>query len=207
MVPIPTRWCVITGAPCAGKTSVIKALGQLGYKYSAEPAAAYIESLCAKGLTLEQIKNDFANFQKSLFEFYKNIELGLNPNDLVFRDRAMPDAITYSRMAKLDLDEAIEHAKRFRYQHVFLLDPLPYDVEGVRIEDDAVAAYLDKQLEIEYRHLGYAVIRVPVMPVEERVRFILESVKLETITMYTPDSKPQQILAIADDCFTKRRRR
>ena len=39
-------------------------------------------------------------------------------------------------------------------------------------------ALLDNQLESDYRDLGYEPIRVPVIPLEERVKIILENIDL-----------------------------
>jgi predicted ATPase len=38
-----TNWYVITGAPCSGKTSVIRELEKRGYRVVHEVARAYIE--------------------------------------------------------------------------------------------------------------------------------------------------------------------
>jgi predicted ATPase len=100
-------------------------------------------------------------------------------------------------MAKQDdVEDILELATEFKYEYVFVFERLPYSDEGVRInnEDDALARHLGEQLEIEYRNLGYEVIRVPVMPVDDRVQFILDRVKVEVAS---PVSVPLVLQPVA----------
>jgi predicted ATPase len=55
-----------------------------------------------------------------------------------------------------------------------MLNRLPYQKDGVRAADDATAAYFDSWMSRDYRSLGYNAIRVPVLPPEERLAFVLE---------------------------------
>jgi predicted ATPase len=174
---IPTRWSVITGAPTSGKTTIIMALGQLGFKHTSEVARPYIESQIASGISLEEIKKDLATFQRSLSGLYLKAELELNPQDIVFLDRAMPDDLSYHKLFGTDSLEIMDQVKKFRYEHVFLFDRLPFQNDGVRVDDEKAAQFLDKQLEIDYQSLGYSVIRVPAMSIEERLQFVLNTVQ------------------------------
>jgi predicted ATPase len=61
-----------------------------------------------------------------------------------------------------------------RYASVFILDRLPFQLNGARIEDDAYTVLLDEWLARDYSALGYSVVRVPVLPPEERLAFVLE---------------------------------
>jgi len=56
---------------------------------------------------------------------------------------------------------------------VFVLDRLPLELDGARIDDDAMANFIDEWLERDYAALGYHVVRVPVLPRQERLEFIL----------------------------------
>ena len=53
---IDTKWYVITGAPCSGKTTVLKELGARGIDWNPEVARVFIEEQQATGRTLEQIR-------------------------------------------------------------------------------------------------------------------------------------------------------
>lgn len=170
---IQTNWCVFTGAPCSGKTSVINRLHMLGYRCIPEAARVYIEQELSKGLTLQQIRSDEGAFQNRMISIKKRIESGLPVQENIFLDRAMPDSISYLSIAKMDPFLAIEASNNFRYRHVFVFDPLPWEKDEARNEDDETIALLDKRLEADYRELGYEPIRVPVMPLQERVELIL----------------------------------
>jgi len=62
----------------------------------------------------------------------------------------------------------------YRYASVFILDPLPFQENGVRDYDSAVVGYLDEWLTRDYSALGYRVVRVPVLAPQERLAFVLE---------------------------------
>ncbi|MBP7862785.1 ATP-binding protein [bacterium] len=168
-----TAWRVITGAPCAGKSTVIDELGRLGYSIVVESVREYIESEIEKGRLLEEIRADGKSFQRGLIPRKIEIEESLDPDSLVFFDRAMPDSLTYFRSVGLDPEEILPLCKTRKYAQIFLLDRLPIRTDNVRNEDESTAAQLEAQLEADYKLLGYEIIRVPLMTVEERVQFIL----------------------------------
>ena len=173
MTGIPTAWCVVTGAPCSGKTTVLQDLEKRGFRFIPEVARVYIEEQLAKGKMLQEIRANEGQFQMSLIQTKIRIENGLPTNEVVFLDRAMPDSITYFRTAGLDPFNIIDVCKRYRYQHIFILDRLPFIYDHARIENEATVDFLDHQLERDYQDLGYKVIRVPVMSVFERSEFII----------------------------------
>ncbi len=175
-LPVETRWCVLTGAPCSGKTTTLLALETLGHKWIPEFARLYIDAELAKGRTIEELRADEAAFQSGLTEAKARIESELDPRETVFLDRAMPDGITYYRLAGLDPAAVIELSKRFLYHRVFILDRLPFEQDGARTESDLSAEFLDRELELDYRQLGYDVIRIPICSVEERVQMIIERI-------------------------------
>jgi hypothetical protein len=61
-----------------------------------------------------------------------------------------------------------------RYASVFILDLLPLELDGARVQDEAYTTLLDEALVYYYGALGYDVVRVPVLPPEERLEFVLE---------------------------------
>jgi predicted ATPase len=171
-----TNWVVITGAPCAGKTTVLNELKKLGYPCCQEVARAFIERSISQGMTLEQIRADESKFQNALIQEKLQIEKESNPAAVIFFDRAMPDTVTYYRISGLDPDSALKYCFYRRYRRVFILDPLEFENDNARTEDPETVQFLDEWLEKDYRALGYDVIRVPVMTVAERINFILHRV-------------------------------
>ncbi len=170
-----TNWHVITGAPCSGKTAVICGLEQLGYRIVHEFARAYIDEELQKGKSISRIKSDILSFESHIL--YKKIEIEsrLPKNELIFFDRAVPDSIGYYILEGLNPDEPIIKSKQTKYKEIFFFERLSFEKDEVRSEDDLIAARLDRLLKESYQMLGYDIIPVPLMPVEERIQFIIKS--------------------------------
>ena len=95
-------------------------------------------------------------------------------NTITFFDTATPCSLAYFRNCGLDTKEVLEACKKKMYKKVFFLERLPYKKDYARLEDDEAAARLAKLLKEGYESLGYDVVSIPPMPVEERVRMILK---------------------------------
>ncbi len=169
-----TNWSVITGAPSSGKTSVIKELAHRGFPIQGEVARELIELGLSRGRSLAAVRQDAANLQKGILEVALAREMALDLNTQLFMDRGLPDSITYFKLAGLDGLEATTISHLFHYRAVFLFDRLPIVKDDVRMEDEALADKIDKMLEADYRSVGYAPVRVPVISVKKRADFILE---------------------------------
>lgn len=171
--PRKTNWYVITGAPSSGKTSVINGLARRGYKVVPETARAYINGRLASGHTLTEIKTDILAFERHILMEKVRIERGLSKSETIFLDRAIPDSIAYFQLEGLDEQEPIQCSHILRYQQIFLFDRLTFEKDNVRSENQAVAARIETLLHRSYADLGYDVIRVPVLPVDQRIEFVL----------------------------------
>jgi predicted ATPase len=171
--PVDTHWHVITGAPSSGKTTVIEGLAEKGFRIKHEVARAYIDQRLASGETLEQIKVDPLSFERHILLTKVDIEKQLPPGQTIFLDRAIPDSIAYFELEGLDMTEPLELSRRWRYRRVFLFERLPFEKDQVRWEDRAQAARLEEMLDRAYTGLSYPIIRVPVMPVDDRIEFVL----------------------------------
>ena len=171
-----TNWHVITGAPCSGKTAVIRELERRGYAVVHEVARAYIDAEISKGRDLRQIKADLTAFEGHILKTKVGIEAGLDPAAVVFLDRAVPDSIAYFQLAGLDPAEPIESSSVFCYRQIFLFERVGFETDAVRSEDDRIAAELDHLLEAAYRKLGYRPVRVPLLTIDERVDFIMKRI-------------------------------
>ncbi|MGD9079840.1 MAG: ATP-binding protein [Desulfobacterales bacterium] len=170
----PTRWSVITGAPCSGKTAVIKMLEQRGYKVVHEVARAYIDNELMRGKTLPQIKADEWAFERHILMEKVRIESTLKKDEVIFFDRGVPDSIAYYKLNGLDPTEPFQKSGEVRYQNVFLFEKLRFLTDPVRSEDEKTARRLNRLIEESYQSLGYDIIHVPVLSVEERTEFILK---------------------------------
>lgn len=168
-----TRWIVLTGAPCSGKTSIIRELERRGFSVIHETARALIQAELKKGRRLLEIRADPLTFQRRVLNRKAALEAALPPDRTVFLDRGLPDSIAYFRFHGLDPAPAVAAASRFRYRAVMLLDRLPLEPDPVRSEDPAAAARLEELLRTAYEALGYPVQRVPVRPLRERTDRVL----------------------------------
>jgi predicted ATPase len=109
------------------------------------------------------------------------MENQLTPDDFVFLDRGIPDQFTYCRIAGLDPNKFVKECFHNRYKRVFILAPLPFDRDGYRDREIEIVDYFDEWITRDYQALGYKTIRVPVLPIHERSRFILD--KLEQLNL------------------------
>ena len=172
---VQTKWHVITGAPCSGKSTLIGQLADRGFRTAPEAARQYFErELAATGRTIEEIRGDVIPLVHGILSIMLEIERGLDANEVVFLDRGYPDILAFLRQFGLDPNRFLPGCFHHRYACVFMLDRFPVRLDGVRTEDEAAAAYLDEWHYRDYTALGYRVVRVPVLPPQERLAFVLE---------------------------------
>jgi len=172
---VQTKWHVFTGAARCGKTTLIDLMAAKGYKTIVETARFYLENEIAKGRLVEEIFKD-TNTEPCILEMQLEYERGLGAQETVFLDRALPDSLPFYRFHDLDTSEVLAECYRYRYASIFLLDQLPLKLDGVRLEDETYTQVLDDWLYRDYTALGYQVVRVPVLPPEERVEFVLDKI-------------------------------
>jgi predicted ATPase len=171
---VQTNWHVIAGALSAGKTTMINGLAGRGFQTAPEGARLYLEQEIAGGCTIDEIRANRAAFQRGIVDTQLRIERDLRPDDLVFLDRAIPDCLAWWRLYGLNPNEFLRECFRHRYASVFVLDRLPIQLNGLRPDDEAVSAFTHEWTVRDYRALGYSIVRVPVLPPEERIEFVLE---------------------------------
>jgi predicted ATPase len=172
---VQTNWHVITGAPSCGKTTLIDQLADQGFQTVPETARLYIKREMAEGQTIHPIHTDPAALQRGIKDAQLSVEAGLRVNDVLFLDKAVPGSLAYYRVFGLDPNEILLECFYHRYASVFVLAPLPFQPDGERVEEIAAAVgYLDEWHTRDYSALGYDVVRVPVLPPQERVAFVLE---------------------------------
>jgi predicted ATPase len=171
---VQTNWHVITGAQSSGKTTLIDQLADEGFRTVPEVARQYFEREMARGRTMDEIAENQAALERRLMDMQLRIEHGLRAIDVVFLDRAFPDMLTFYRVHGLNPNEILLKCFHHRYASVFVLDRLPFQQDGLREEVDVSAVLLDEWLARDYSALGYDVVRVPVLPPQERLAFVLE---------------------------------
>ncbi|MFC1697655.1 AAA family ATPase [Nanoarchaeota archaeon] len=163
---------VLTGGPSAGKSSIIEFFTGKDGVYTIEEAAKYvIDREQKKDSDCLPWRNNLV-FQLTVLNLMKRWEKVSNfKGDLVVQDRGILDGIAYLRANKLDIPEQYKNLD-LKYTKVFILDMLPFKKTKYR-KDKHLAKFLDKELEKVYKEHGFEVIRVPVMSIKDRVKFIL----------------------------------
>jgi predicted ATPase len=63
--------------------------------------------------------------------------------------------------------------REVQYKKIFIMDLLPLAKDYARTEDSDDQRRIEELLRIVYLELGIPVVRVPVMPAEERADFVL----------------------------------
>jgi len=174
---IITNWNVITGGPCTGKTTVVNLLAQIGYKTTIEHARHYIDTQKISGRTVEEIRQNKKEFQLGVLNMQIEEEGKLDVNELVFLDRALPDAMAYYQFLGLEYDDRlIEQCNKYCYNKVFILARLPLTNDYARLEDEAEQIRIHNLIIKVYQSFPCPIVHVPVLPAEERVDFILKHI-------------------------------
>lgn len=161
---------VLAGGPCSGKSSVIEELFRRGHCVVREAAREVLE---VRG---ERIVS--ADLQREISRKQVELERDLDEG-LVFLDRGLVDVVAYSNYALGELPDDLKGLQfRGRYSKVFLLDRLPFQDDGLRVESgEEVAREIHEEIARAYENFGYEIERVPVMPIGERADYILKRCK------------------------------
>src|SRR5215471_13827129 len=170
---------VITGGPGAGKTTILNALAERGYRYAAESARAIIRERLASGLRprppLEQFGHEI--LQRDIAR-YRETRVTDHP---VFFDRGIVDALgILHQQHAISMEEAEEYVRSFPYNKVVLLMPAweeIYRTDSERDQTFAEAIQVFEELRTWYARWGYETIEVPCTAIDQRVNFILQIVE------------------------------
>lgn len=180
---VQTSWRVITGTVSSGKSTLIDLLASRGFQTAPESARLYLDKEVAKGRTVYEIHADGAALQRGMTDMQVGFERGLRATDAVFLDRGVPDFLAWYRVRGLDPNEILAECFHHRYASVFMLDSLPFQADDQRVEEVApIAGYLEEWHIRDYCALGYEIVRVPVLPPEERLGFVLERLSEQRLT-------------------------
>lgn len=174
---IQTNWCIITGPPSSGKTTLINALSVQGYQTAPEIARAYLTYLLSAGEIRQFHNRGEAALQDKIFSLKLEREQQLPVNDLIFFDRGLPDSLGYYRYYHLNTDKILKKMRHYRYKHVFFLEGLPVIYDNIRYEDEVTAKQLGQYIYDAYLELGYEAVKISPVSVEKRIEMILKIVR------------------------------
>ncbi len=173
---------VISGGPGAGKTTLLLELERRGFRCSPEVARQIIQEQVRDGGDAlpwgDRVRYCRLMLARSVAAYLEHADAA----EVVFCDRGIPDALCYSRLAGLGIeDEILAACRRYRYgSKVFLAPPwreiYVTDAERWQDFDEAVRTY--ELMVTAYRDCGYEVVEIPKVSPEQRADFMLEELGL-----------------------------
>lgn len=174
---IETRWVVITGPPSSGKSTLLNVFSEAGERTSPDSTRRLIAEVAATGRDVEEFR--FADdFQPRVLEAMGAAEAALDPNSLVFLEYALPCNIAFHRTEHRSLTPGLaEAAERYRYHHVFILDPVEWQFDAERVEGEEYQATVHRHMYDVYRELGYEPRSLPAVSPAERHDIVQNQMK------------------------------
>jgi predicted ATPase len=174
---------VITGGPGSGKTTLIEALAVQGFTTTVEAGRAIIQDQVAIGGTALPWRDPLAFAEAMLVWEMRSYRTAQEHPGPVFFDRGVPDVVGYLRLCGLPVPPHIAKAATlFRYApRVFIAPPwreiFAQDTE--RKQDFAEAERTYEAMAETYAALGYRLVELPCVGVEERVGFVRQTIEVQ----------------------------
>ena len=169
---------VITGGPGFGKTLLVEELKKSGYQCSGEFARNLILSQQESGGDILPWKNAKL-FQQDILQKRIAFFDSVPDNSIAFADRGIPDQLAFARYRGFSTPKIlIESALKYRYaRHVFVTPPWPeiYTSDTIRSETFNEAVQIHEFIVETYFELNYQVIELPLLPVKQRMEFLLKT--------------------------------
>jgi predicted ATPase len=169
---------VITGGPGFGKTALTESLKSSGYICSDEFARNLICSQQQTGgnilpwVSPKLFQQEILSRRISFFE-------SVPESTIAFADRAIPDQLAFARYKGFGSPLALEKAAaQYRYApQVFITPPWPeiFSNDAIRTETFDEARKIHEIIVETYKNLNYRIIELPLIPISERKKFILEN--------------------------------
>jgi len=158
-----TKKYVITGESCSGKTTLIEALKEAGFKVVQEQARALLK---------KRSDHRTPAFQEALAQ--RQIRAERTKGDCVFLDRGLYDTMAFCRHFKVSIPEIIKDNK-MKYDGVFFLfsDSRLQD-DGIRVEKNRdETKHIGRLIMKAYEDKGMDCMIVPTTRTEKRMQFII----------------------------------
>lgn len=169
---------VVTGGPGSGKSSLIEALARRGVRHMPEAGRAIIQDqVRIEGTALPWV--DRAAFAELMlgWELRSHHEASAMPEP-VLMDRGIPDVIGYLTLCGLPVPAHAERAASlFRYNRLVFMAPYwdaIFTQDAERKQDKAEAEATCRVMAETYTRLGYDLVELPLVGIEDRAAFVLK---------------------------------
>lgn len=178
------RFHIITGGPGAGKTTLLDALEKAGFARTVEAGRAVIQDQTAiSGPALPWLDPNL--FAEAMLSWeMRSYRLALAATGPVFFDRGIPDTIAYLRLMDCPVPaHMLKAVSVFRYNPLIFVAPYwaeIYTNDAERKQTPEEAQHTCDKLIETYRELGFKIAMLPLAPVDERLRFVLNQTGLST---------------------------
>lgn len=177
------RRFVVTGGPGGGKSTLLDALAERGYRIAPEAARRLIKERLAAGLAARPDPVSFARaILNSDMEQYR---AATDHDGITFFDRGVLDALYMLDLeSAMSRDEIASLVEAFPYNEtVFLLPPWEaiYAMDSERDQTFEASVAVFEGMKRWYARWGYETVEVPRASVEARVSFILEAIGHQSV--------------------------
>ena len=170
---------VITGGPGFGKTVLVEALQAKGYLCSGEFARELILSQQETDGDILPWKNPRL-FQQTVLKKRKEFFDSVPEGTIAFADRAIPDQLAFARYKGFGTPEVLlSAASEYRYAYkIFVTPPWPeiFVNDPIRTETFDEALQIHRIVVETYRNLNYQIIELPLVPISERLNYLLQHI-------------------------------
>lgn len=165
-----TKWLILTGAPSSGKSSLARHLERYGFKVHYEVARKLLEENPDARLDQDKFSEDVA------LDDVKSMA-SLDIDKLIVFDTSWVCHEVYNRFYNRFKHNIYSGAEIYTFKYVFILDALDKpEADGIRIENQKECLEISKKMEEAYKSLGYSVVRIPAMPLDNRAAFIFNHI-------------------------------
>lgn len=175
---------VLTGAPGAGKSTTLTALGELGFRIVPEAARVLLEKDAENGRCVQESRANERSFQDRVLPIKAKTERWIAESSPAptFLDRGIPDTLAFYKFYGWPPPRALLRAvKSTRYDAVFVLELLPMPLEdNLRVESTGQRRLLHDLLVTTYHACRVPVVPIPLVPTEQRVDMILSWLRRNT---------------------------
>ena len=172
---------VVTGGPGSGKSSLIDAMAQRGFRTMPEAGRAIIrDQIRIGGKALPWA--DRALFAELMLGWeLRSYQEALASDALVLMDRGMPDVVGYLTLCGLPVPAHFETAaKTYPYNTRVFLAPYwdaIFTQDTERKQDRQEAEATGMVMAETYGRLGYQIVELPLVGIEQRADFVAENLR------------------------------